>query len=95
MFTERDKNLIRIIPKRGNIFKLVEKDLIRVICETLYNILLGNIKVDSKTLDKLKRHRRSIYKLCAKKTSLRSRKNIINQKGKLLPLLLPILSLLL
>jgi hypothetical protein len=95
MFTERDKNLIRIIPKKGNIFKPIEKDLIRIVCETLYNILLGNIKVSKKTLEKLKRHRRDIYKLCAKKTSLIARKNIINQKGKLLPLLLPILSLLL
>ena len=85
------KALDRLSPKQ---FKAViqhsDKDLLFCISNIIHNVSTGKIPVKKATLNKLKRYRKEIYKLCDRKVSLPQRKKILIQRGAgILSILLP------
>ena len=74
---------------RKAIISNADKGLITALCECVYNVLQGNIKVDEKTLQILHKYRLAIRKLC-KKSCLKKKKKILVQKGGFLQYLLPL-----
>jgi hypothetical protein len=72
---------------RKKFISLCDKDFLDGICECVKNLLKGNVSVNVKQLKSLRRHRRSLRQLALKKTSLTTRKRIL-QKGGFLGLLL-------
>src|SRR5579871_733247 len=72
------------------ILKVADKSLVRSICECIFNVAKGNIKLDEKSKSNLYKYRHALRKLC-RKSNLKSKKKILNQSGTgFLPLLLPI-----
>lgn len=80
----------------GGILKLVENDVICLICDLVKNVLYKNIPVPNLTkqkMDILRKHKQSLLQLIDSNTTLGRRRKIINQSGgAFLPFLLPILS---
>jgi hypothetical protein len=66
------------------------KEFIHGICECVKNLLKGHVPLKSSHLKCLARHKHLLRKLALKKTTLDSRKKIL-QKGGFLQLLLPTL----
>lgn len=54
---------------------------LKAIAEICLNLIRGNIQVDNKTKTRFKRHQKPILLLANRKTSLKRKKQIINQKG--------------
>ena len=77
------KQLVRIITQHKNIVLLIT--------EILYNILHNNINVSPSLLQQLKRHRRLIYKIVDKRTSLVKRRRMLIKGWPIVHTLLPIL----
>lgn len=65
-----------------------DKPLIQAICECIYNIIQGNVKLDSKNKEILYKYRKQLRNLC-KQSSLKDKKKILVQKGGFLKFLLP------
>jgi hypothetical protein len=85
------KQVKRIKPKnRKQFIKSCNKDFIHCICECVRNLLKSNVPLTPTHLKKLSRHKQTLRKLALKKTSLATRKKIL-QKGGFLGLLLPTL----
>ena len=79
---------------RKNYLKLANKDLICCLCECSHNILNGNIKLTSAQKKKLTRHSQHLRLLAKKSVPLKTKRNILIQKGGFLPALLaPILGI--
>ena len=67
-----------------------DKDLLFCISNIIHNVTTGKIPVKQAILNKLKRYRKEIYKLCDKKVSLPQRRKILIQKGSgILSVLIP------
>lgn len=64
-------------------------DLVRALCEIVYNTLEGNIKLTEKDRQKLKRYHRYLYQLSRKSLSVKKKKQILKQRGGFLMTLLP------
>jgi hypothetical protein len=79
----------RMKPKNRKAFlKGCSKEFVQSICECVKNLLKGHVPLKSSHLKCLARHKQSLRKLALKKTSLTSRKKIL-QKGGFLQLLIP------
>lgn len=97
------KNLIRLKQlcktskkDRDQILKSADIELIRCLCEIADNTLNNNVQLTNAQYEKLVRHKSTLRKLCKKGEGWKKKKKIIRQTGGfLLPLLVPILSLLL
>jgi ABC-type glutathione transport system ATPase component len=74
---------------RISILKKADPKLILAICEAIYNLLEGNIIVDSKTKELLKKDKKILRKLVEKNPFL-YKKKILVQRGGFLPALLPV-----
>jgi hypothetical protein len=90
---KRNIDYIRVLAKskpkqRKAIINTADKDLIICLCECILNLLSGNIEVDSDTLNKLNSHKRNLRTLADRKTAFKQRKDILEQKGGFLPVLL-------
>lgn len=80
--------------KRNKILKTCSDDTISCLCECVYNLLQGNVPVTPRQLKTLSKHKRSLRTLASKKTTLKTRRRIL-QKGGFLPLIIgPLLGLL-
>ena len=97
---ERNYKTLKLLHKcktkgeRTKILKLADKDLIACLCECAHNLLKGNVKLTKKRKDDLKRHKNCLRELVDKRKGLETKRNILIQKGGLLPALLaPIISL--
>ena len=74
--------------QRQLILKTADKGLVDAICECVVNLIRGNVKLSSSQKKTFAKHKRHLRKLADRKTSLKSRKNIIVQRGGFfLPLL--------
>ena len=82
---------IKTLKKRVKKEEVPEMKLIMVLCESLSNILAGNIPINNDIKSKLKKHRASLHFLCEKKHSIKKRKQVLGQKGGAFPLIIPAL----
>jgi len=69
-------------------------DFIKCICECAKNVLVGNVTLSPEHKRRLKRYKHSLRKLALKKTSIKSKKRIIQSGGFLGALLGPIVKVL-
>jgi hypothetical protein len=78
----------RIVTARINIRKKLLKSsnlaIIKAICELLLNILQKNISTSKLVIKQLKKHKKTIYKLLDKSTSLEAKKAILIKTCKLI-----------
>src|ERR1700759_3915655 len=70
-------------------------EFIKCICECAKNVLAGNVTLTPEHKRRLKRHKHSLRKLALKKTSMQSKKKIVQSGGFLGALLGPIVKVLL
>lgn len=73
--------------QQKSLLKNIDIDQIKFFCELTYNFLIGNIKVDKSTKDKLKAHKNKIRKLACKSCPLKTKRKLI-QVGGFVPILL-------
>jgi hypothetical protein len=73
---------------RVNIIRGGNKNNINSICECIYNVLKGNIKLTDQQKDSLKKYKANLRKL-VKRSSLKQKKNILEKNNKFLLDLLP------
>jgi hypothetical protein len=78
--------------ERKEFIKSCGKDFIECICECVKNLLKGNAPLKQKQLQCIRRHRQSLRKLALTKTSLASRKRILQSGGFLQYLIGPVVS---
>lgn len=79
---------------RNAALERASKDLVLALVECAKNVILGSVSLTPAQLTALRRHRKDIETLVKGKTSLRTRKRLL-QKGGFLPLLIkPVLGLL-
>lgn len=83
-------DILRKVKKAKN-RKAIVRDLnssdLKALCEFCTNLLHGNIPIDEKSKNKLKRYRGLIKNLADKRIAARNKRVVINQKGGFLPLL--------
>ena len=96
---KRNEPLLRLLQKlKPSAVKAVLKeaspDLIKALCECTLNVLKGNVKLNSAQRKKLSRHKNNLRTLTAKKTSMKTRKQILQTGGFIGALLNPVLSVL-
>lgn len=89
---ESEVDMLKIISKCKNkyrkaIIKSADRKLISAICECILNSLKGNVKIDPKTRQYLYKYKNVLRKLVSKST-LQKKKQILDQKGGFLPVLL-------
>lgn len=82
---------------RKQLLKRATKSNIRCLCEICLNVLRGNVPLDTRSKNKLKKHRKNIETFAKKSVSLKKKKNLlVNQRGGFAGLLaslaLPILT---
>lgn len=75
---------------RNAIIKTGDKELVGALCECVYNVLLGNIKIEDDMKKNLHKYRLSLRKL-VQKSALNQKKKILIQKGGFLKFLLPVI----
>jgi len=69
-------------------------EFIKCICECAKNVLAGNVALSPEHKRRLKRYKHSLRKLALKKTSMKSKKKIVQSGGFLGALLGPIVKVL-
>lgn len=74
--------------KRNFIKNLSKKD-IKVLCMTIYNILHNKIPINTAEKEKLFKFRKVLHKFCKSSHTLKKRKEILQQSGGYLGILLP------
>ena len=74
---------------------LAPKTVIMFLSDLCYNVLIGNVKLDTKTLLKLKSKKHIIESLCEKNISLKKRRKIILKKNFFTSVIAPIIPALL
>ena len=98
MITKESANLLRLLTKakpkvRKALLQNADSDLIRSICECSYNVLQGNVPLNKREKNKLKKYKKELRYLVKKGPTLKQKKKrIIVQKGGFLTALIaPIL----
>lgn len=76
------------------IIKAASPELVRALCECCHNVLKGNVRVTPAQKKRLSRHKRNLRALVQRKTSLKKRKQILQEGGFIGALLGPVLSVL-
>ena len=68
--------------QREGILRGADKELVYCLCECALNVLQGNVKLQNKEKNHLKKYKRQLRDLSNKKISLRTkRKLLLKQKG--------------
>lgn len=79
--------------QRQKILKEGGTELTKSICECVLNVLKENVPLTRDQVSKLEHHKDSLRKIADRKTSMKVKRDIINQKGGFLgPILVPVLS---
>jgi hypothetical protein len=80
--------------KQKSILQDASGDLIRTVSQVAKNTIKGNISLSPTQMKRLRRHKKTLRALSHKRSSLKSKRKLLMQKGgALLPLILgPILS---
>jgi hypothetical protein len=88
------KELIQVLANskpryRKAILKAADKKLVMTICDIIYNLLQGNVKLSESETFKLRSNKKFLRKII-QKSSFKDKKRIIEQKGSgILGLVLP------
>ena len=87
---------INRMPKRKQkqFVSCCDKNTIHSICECAKNILVGNVRLRTIQLNKLKKHKTAIRKLVLKKTPLKTKRRLLQKGGFLGALIGPAIGLL-
>jgi len=86
------------VADRRKLFKKCDKQLIDCFCECCKNVLNGNVKLNNRHFNRLRREKNNLRALALKATSLAKKRKILQKGGfigALLPAVLPVLSSLL
>jgi len=88
------KRIARMKPAKQKAYlKSCENKVINCFSECARNILKGNVHLKCGQFTRLKRYRKNVPKLARRRTSLKIKRRIINQKGRFaLSLLIPAIS---
>ena len=78
--------------EKKDYLKTCNKNFIHGICECVRNLLKGHIPMKSSQLKCLSRHKQTLRKLALKKTSLISRKKILQKGGFIGALISPLIT---
>lgn len=70
-----DPKLFKAIIKNSN------PELIKVICEIIFNILRGNVQLNANIVEKLRNYKKSLRCIACRKHSLSTKRRILIQKG--------------
>jgi len=73
----------KLLLKSGN------RKLINTICEIIYNVLSGKIKISDQNKEKWKNFRKTLLKLVDNNQNFKQRRKILVQKGGFLQFILP------
>lgn len=73
------------------VLKTASPDLIQTLCECCHNVLKGNVRLNQRQKNQLRRHKLNLRALVAKKTSLKKRRQILQTGGFIGLLLKPVL----
>ena len=65
-----------------------DKKLVEAICQSIHNVLVGNINISALDREKLKKFRKTLHQLL-EKSSLKTKKKILIQRGGFLQFLIP------
>jgi hypothetical protein len=80
---------------RKRIIEKADDKVIHCICECAHNCLNSNIPLNKLQYKKLARHKHTLRRLCKTGETIKKKRSIIKQSGGfILPLLIPLLSLL-
>lgn len=96
---KRNIDYLKVLAKandtqRKAIIQTADEDLILCICECILNVLEGNVRISPASKKKLQRYKSALRQVVGGDCSLDERRDIIEQKGGFLPILLtPILSI--
>ena len=71
------------------ILEKADKNLILAICDIIYNILNGNVYIDTVTKDKLKKHKFLLRKIIQKSPLSKKKKYLQQKGGNILSLIIP------
>ena len=75
---------------RHNILKNINDDELKTVCDICHNILTRNINISPKQLARLSKHKKLVRAL-GSRSSLRSKRKYLQQRGGFLAALLPLL----
>lgn len=73
---------------RKLILKSSDSELIKTLCEICQNTVCGNVKISKKYVNQLKKFKKVLRKIVVPKLSLKTKRNILIQKGGFLPIIL-------
>lgn len=97
-YSEKTLDVLRALRhlKKGQRVKILQsahKQLIKCICECVFNILKGNIALSTNEKRKLKKHQKVLRRIGTEQGTWSNKKKIIVQSGGgfLLPLLAPLI----
>ena len=76
--------------KRSLLIDYAGKDDLDAICQCIFNVLSGNIRISGTTFNKLKKHKKTLRYLMNRGVNNQQRKKVLKQKGGFLPFLLPL-----
>ena len=74
---------------KRNFIKNLSKRDIKVLCMTIYNILHNKIPINTADKEKLFKFRKVLHKFCKSSHTIKKRKEILQQSGGYLNILLP------
>lgn len=79
---------------RKQILEKADESLIKTILECIHNVLRGNVPLEPKQKNKLKKHKSTLRNLVKSKSSIKNKRKVIVQSGgAFLPaLLLPVVT---
>lgn len=91
------KIVLRAKPSlRNELLKHADKELVRILCECVLNILNGNIPINDKEKKKLCRYKNILRSVVRKTKCWKKKRTIIQRGGKyVVPILAPIIGRLL
>ena len=76
--------------RRSLLIDFAGKDDLDAVCQCIFNVLAGNIKISTSTFNKLKKHKKTLRYLINRRVNNQQRKKVLKQKGGFLPFLLPL-----
>jgi hypothetical protein len=90
---DKQKDMLCLLSKckpamRKAILSKDDKNLVAAICQTIHNMLEGNLSINNNDFKNLKKYKKTFRKLI-EKSKLRNKKEILIQKGGFLQFLIP------
>jgi len=86
-------DLLKVLAKPKNKYRKAilmhaDRELVHVLCEIIENVLHGNVKIPDHDKERLRRFKSTLH-LLIQKSSLKTKRKILVQKGGFLEFLIP------